>query len=117
MNKGIIYLLVAVAFVALLIFLINPPKPGYFDDGADVMYFYYDDCSVCSYIKPALQQLGEQGYRVKPFDVHADQMPEGISIQGTPTFIGSDGEKLEGMIKGETVEQFKLRLQKFLDKY
>jgi len=116
MDKKI--LIAIIVFIGIIIFLLNPQKPIYFDDNAEVMYFYSDGCHVCDYIKPALQQLGEAGYRVKPINVAVDrETPQQYSIQGTPTFIGPDGEKIVGMLKGESVEQFKLRLQEFLDKY
>ena len=117
MNKGIICLIVAVIFVGVLFFLANPMPSGYFDDGAEVMYFYHDGCGVCNYIKPALEQLGNEGYKIRGINVYSDQIPEGIEITGTPTFVAPDGEMVEGIKQGETVDQFKLRLQTFLDKY
>ena len=117
MNKGILYLIIAVVFVGIILFLMSPPKPIYFDDNAKVMYFYYEGCGVCTFIKPALQELGYEGYKIKPIDVHTDEIPSGISIEGTPTFIGPDGQRIDGLKSGETVDQFKLRLQELLDKY
>lgn len=70
---------------------------NYFDENATTMYFYSDYCSWCLKEKEVLTKLGAEGYRVKPMNVGKDQsLWEKYSIKGTPAFIASNGERLEG---------------------
>jgi protein-disulfide isomerase len=44
-----------------------------------------------------LQELGKEGYRVKPMDVAKDEnLWQKYNIQGTPTFIAANGDTLVG---------------------
>ncbi len=44
-----------------------------------------------------LQKLGAEGYRVKPMDVgKSASLWSEYSINGTPTFIAENGDRLEG---------------------
>ena len=117
MNKGIIYLIIAVVVIGALMFFSSAASINYFDNNAPVIYFYRDGCHVCDFIKPALEELGNEGYKVRPFDVAAYSVPAEYDLTGTPTFFAPDGEKIVGIEKDETVDEFKLRLQEFLDKY
>jgi thiol-disulfide isomerase/thioredoxin len=76
-------------------------SPIYYSDTATVMEFYQDTCEWCIKEQPVLEQLGAQGYRVKPMNIGANH-PENQSwwqqynISGTPTFIAKNGDRLEG---------------------
>lgn len=76
-------------------------EPNYYDNNATVMEFYQDTCEWCIKEQPVLQQLGEEGYRFKPMNIGSNH-PENqgwwqqYGVQGTPTFIAKNGDKLEG---------------------
>jgi len=71
--------------------------PAYFDDNAKVMFFYSDGCSWCTKEKDVLEVLAKDGYKVKPMDVGKNQNYwTDYKINGTPTFIAANGERLEG---------------------
>lgn len=80
---------------------------NYFDDTANVMYFYQDSCSYCIKEKEVLKKLGDEGYRVKSMNIgsnHPENQsawktnnPDGeYKITGTPYFIAKNGDRLEG---------------------
>jgi len=97
-------------------------QENYFDVSAKVMYFYQPTCHYCLLESPILQKLAVDGYRVKPMDAAANpdfwaklangqDNPKSIyKIQGTPAFIGPDGNRLDGYQK-------EADLKAFLDKY
>lgn len=79
----------------------------YFDDASPVMYFYSESCHWCQEQKPILQELADEGYRVKPMNVGAH--PEYWSqynIAGTPTFLAGSGDRLPGYTQKEELKQF-----------
>lgn len=77
----------------------------YFSEDATVMYFYSDRCSWCIKQKDILAKLAPEGYRVKPMDVGLDQtLWETYKINGTPTFVAANGDRLEGY---QTEDQLK----------
>ncbi len=85
--------------------------PIYFDQNASVMYFYRDGCSWCAKESVVLTALAMEGYRVKP--MHLDTNPEYVTqyeIAVTPTFIGPDGQRMDGYHEGSV-------LRPFLDRY
>jgi len=70
---------------------------SFFATDAKVMLFYSDQCSWCNKQKEVLARLAVEGYRVKPMDVGADQsLWEAYKINGTPTFVAENGDRLEG---------------------
>lgn len=73
---------------------------NYFDENAKVMLFYSDQCSWCVKEKDVLAKLNvenTEGYRVKPMNVGNDQsLWETYKVNGTPTFIAENGDRLEG---------------------
>lgn len=72
-------------------------ESAYFSETASVMYFYSDGCHWCIEQKKDLEKLAPEGYRVKPMDVGQDQtLWETYKINGTPTFIAENGDRLEG---------------------
>ena len=84
---------------------------SYFDENAKVMYFYSDSCSWCIKEKAVLEELAKEGYRVKPMDVGKNQgYWAQYDIQGTPTFVAPDGQKMVGYKEKD-------ELKTFLDKY
>jgi len=84
---------------------------SYYDDNASVMYFYSDYCSHCVAQKSDLEKLATDGYRVKPMNVgeHEDYWQK-YSIEGTPTFVAANGDKLVG-------HQDITKLKSFLDSH
>lgn len=83
----------------------------YFSEKAKVMFFYSEFCGWCQKEKGVLEELGKEGYKVKPMDVGADSgLAEKYQIEGTPTFIAANGEKLVGFHE-------KAELKKWLDEH
>ncbi len=79
------------------------------DDKSPVMYFYQDDCPHCIAMKPALEDLGNKGYRVKLMDAQTN--PDywaTYNITGTPTWVAANGDRLES-------EQSETTLQAWFD--
>ena len=75
----------------------NNDNPKYFAEDAKVKYFYSDSCSWCIKQKVILQKLGDEGYKVKPMNVGEDaNLWKQYNIEGTPTFIADNGERLTG---------------------
>ena len=70
----------------------------YFSEDAKVMFFYSNFCGPCQREKTdVLPILGEQGYRVKPMNVgEKPELGAGYNIEGTPTFIAANGDRLTG---------------------
>jgi hypothetical protein len=85
--------------------------PIYFSDSAQVMYFYQDTCTWCIKEKDVLNQLGAQGYRVKPMNIGSNH-PENQSfwkdynISGTPTFVANNKDHLDGYQNIDTLKAF-----------
>jgi hypothetical protein len=82
----------------------------FFDQNAKVMFFYSDLCHWCQKEETdVLPDLGKAGYRLKPMDVGANpDLWQQYKIEGTPTFIAANGDKLVGFQDKDT-------LQKWLD--
>ena len=84
---------------------------SYFAEDAKVMYFYSDLCHWCQKEKEVLEELGKDGYKVKPMNVGEDaQLWKKYNISGTPTFIAQNNERLVGY-------QDKEPLKKWLDEH
>jgi len=87
---------------------------SYYSQDATVMEFYQDSCSWCVKQKTVMESLGKQGYRFKPMNIGPNH-PENkelwkkYNIQGTPTFIAQNGERLEGY---QTEEDLKAWMDK-----
>jgi protein-disulfide isomerase len=83
----------------------------YYSEDAKVMEFYSDYCSWCIKQNEILARLGAEGYKVKPMDVGKNpSFWTDYKINGTPTFVASNGDKLEGY---QDYDQLKA----FLDKH
>lgn len=78
----------------------------YFDDNANVMYFYSPNCSHCIQEKPILTALAGEGFRVKPMNTQENpSAADQYKIKGTPEFISlKDGAKLEGFQEKEPLK-------------
>jgi len=112
MKKFILYILIGillVGFVGGIGYLkVSEKKPQenpvktqtevYFDDNANVMYFYSPNCSHCIQEKPILTELAKEGFRVKPMNIQDNaSLADQYKIKGTPEFISQkDGARLEG---------------------
>ena len=71
--------------------------PAYFNENSAIMYFYSDECSWCIKEKENLNQLYAEGYNFKPMNVGKDPaLGEEYKIEGFPTFIAKNGDKLIG---------------------
>lgn len=78
---------------------------------AKVMYFYSDACNYCVLQKPILDELAQEGYRVKPMDVEANRsLWQQYNVRGTPTFVAENGDRVVGL-------QEKDDLRRFLDEH
>ena len=118
--KNLLFLGIALIVLVIVIGVVFQPKHSsssvtdvpYFDENAKVMYFWQESCHYCQQQKPILQQLAnENGLKVKSMDVgNNPDLWKQYSIEGTPTFIAPDGQKLVGL-------QEKEKLKTFLEKY
>lgn len=69
----------------------------YFSEDAKVLYFYSDYCHWCQKEKTVLEELGKEGYKVRPMNVgEQPELAKDYNISGTPTFIAQNGDRLEG---------------------
>lgn len=120
MKKYLPYILIGaliVGFIGVVGYLKTTQKDpqvsrqqteSYFDESANVMYFYSPDCSHCNDEKPVLTELAQEGFRVKPMNIKdnpgsADQ----YKIKGTPEFVSlKDGARLEGFQQKEPLRQW-----------
>ena len=70
---------------------------NYFSEDATVQYFYSDACHWCQEESKVLTKLSEEGYKVKSMNVGVNtNYWKDYNIQGTPTFIAQNGDRLEG---------------------
>lgn len=79
----------------------------YFDANAKVMEFYQPSCGWCIKESSILVDLAKQGYRVKPMNAAADQtLWQKYNVSGTPSFVASNGDKLEGYQTEDALKAF-----------
>ena len=84
---------------------------AYFDDASPVMYFWSPLCTWCQKEEIILNIMAKDGYRLKNMNVYEDNsLYEKYSIDGTPTFMVENGEKLIGY-------QDEVTLRDWLDKH
>lgn len=70
---------------------------AYFDDASPVMYFWSPLCGWCQKEELILSAIEKDGFRVKSMNVYEDKtLYDKYSIEGTPTFIAKNGERLVG---------------------
>jgi thiol-disulfide isomerase/thioredoxin len=123
----------SIIFIAILVFAIfgyskvsnkntsvtSSPSPTilsedqiYFSNDAKVMYFYSDYCHWCQKEEAdVLPNLGKEGYKLKPMNVGNDpNLSTQYKIEGTPTFIAVNGDRLTGY-------QDELTLKAWLDQH
>lgn len=75
----------------------NIAEAEFFSDEASVMYFYSDFCHWCQEEKKVLEELGKEGYKVKPMNVgEKPELGKEFNITGTPTFIAPGSDPLIG---------------------
>lgn len=101
---GGILAVVVVAAVAMALF---KGPPAYASDASSVMYFYRDDCSFCIKQKPILEELAQEGFRVKLMDVGRNPTYwQTYGITGTPAFVNSKQmeDRLEGLQPKDTLK-------------
>jgi thiol-disulfide isomerase/thioredoxin len=78
-----------------------------FAEEANVLYFYSDACHFCQLQKPILNELAQEGYRVRPMDVVGNpRFWTQYNIEGTPTFIAENGDRLVGLQEKDDLRQF-----------
>lgn len=120
MKKFIPYILIGIlilGFIGAIGYLKNSgggsqdtsvQTEAYFDENANVMYFYSSSCSACIKQKPILEELAGEGYRVKPMNIQDDaESASQYNIKGTPEFISqNDGERLEGFQEKEPLRKW-----------
>ncbi len=80
---------------------------SYFAEDAKVMYFYSDYCHWCEQEKEVLAELGNEDYKVKPMNVGENpDLWKQYNIEGTPTFIAANGERLVGFQKKDALKSW-----------
>lgn len=85
--------------------------PIYFDATAKVKYYYSPYCSWCKEEAKVLEVLAKEGYRVNPQNVYDNpQLGVDAKVDGTPTFIAENGDRLDGY-------QVEEKLRDFLEKH
>jgi len=79
---------------------------NFFSEDAKVMYFYSDLCHWCQKEEAdVLPDLGAQGYKLKPMNVGNDpNLSVQYKIEGTPTFIAENGDRLTGYQEEPTLK-------------
>lgn len=85
----------------------NRYEEPYFDDASPVMYFYSDGCGACRLQKQVLEEIADEGYRVKPMNVgkHPEYWGQ-YNVRGTPTFLAENEDRLVGYTQKEGLKQF-----------
>lgn len=78
----------------------------FFNANAKVMFFYSDLCHWCQKEETeVLPDLAKAGYRLKPMDVGASpDLWKQYNIEGTPTFIAANGDRLTGFQEKDTLK-------------
>lgn len=77
--------------------VVSASTKAYFDDASPVMYFWSPLCSWCQKEELILSAIEKDGFRVKSMNVYEDKtLYDKFSIEGTPTFIAKNGERLVG---------------------
>ena len=75
------------------------------------LFFYSDGCPHCLKMKPIVEELQAKGYQIEWIDASQNQdLDNKFQIEGVPTFVRPDGERLVG-------EQTKEKLAEFLKQY
>ncbi len=94
---------VLVLLVGGYLFFTNQSKTGQaianiLPPTGSVYYFYSEACHYCQQEKPIVERLINESYNIIWMDVgiHPDYW-QTYGIQGTPTFIASNGEKKVGL--------------------
>ena len=83
------------------------PESKYFSEDAQIMYFYSDSCSWCQKQKVVLGELSSDGYKFKPMDVGKNtSLWQEYKIDGTPTFIAPNGDRLPGYTEGNELKKW-----------
>lgn len=83
------------------------PESAYFSEDAKIMFFYSDGCSWCQKEKVVLGELSAEGYKVKPMNVGKDtSLWEEYKIDGTPTFIAPNGDRLPGYTEKDELKKW-----------
>jgi thioredoxin-like negative regulator of GroEL len=70
-----------------------------------VMYFYSEACHYCQQEKPIVERLENESYNITWMDVgiHPDYW-QTYGIQGTPTFLASNGERHAGFLEYDALK-------------
>ena len=105
-SKNLVLVAVFVLLAVLAYFSLSGKAPSntHFDDSSPVMYFYTDYCQWCLKEKPLLEELSKEGFRVKPMNVGINtELSSQYSIEGTPTFIASNGDRKVGFMEKEAL--------------
>ena len=99
-TKTLVLILAAagVFFVAIFLLSSSPKAKTYADDASSVMYFFSPQCKYCKLQEPILEELAQEGFRVKLMDVlaHPEYWAQ-YNVTGTPTFIAANGDKQVGL--------------------
>ena len=107
MNKLFLGIGAVIVLVVLFAFASAGAKIAYADDASPVMYFYQDSCSHCIAMKPILNELAAEGYRVKMMDVARNtNLWQTYKIEGTPTWVAANGERIVGEQSKEALRQW-----------
>ncbi|VVB70567.1 Thioredoxin [uncultured archaeon] len=113
-KAGYIVLGIIVVFLVGMWYLSSGTSSNsvpYFSDASPVLYFYSDTCPHCIAMKPILQQLGSEGFRIKPMELqtHGSDFTK-YNVPGTPTWVTvNNTERIEGETDIATLRAFLLR--------
>lgn len=89
--------ILAVVLIGALAYALWPHPLVYADEKSPVMYFYQDDCIHCQRMKPILDSLGSEGYRVKMMNAQTHpQYWSQYKVEGTPTWLAQNGDRISG---------------------
>ncbi len=102
---GVVALVVLVSIVLAM----GGSGPSFADETSPVWYFYSDTCQFCIKQKPILEELAQEGYRVKLMDVGRNpSLWKQFQVSGTPTFIADNGkgERITGLTQKDALRAY-----------
>ncbi len=113
-KTGYIVIGVVLVFLLGMWYLSSSATTGaenYFSDASPVLYFYSETCPHCIAMKPILQKLGTEGFRIKPMIIqtHVSEA-NALNVPGTPTWVTANGsDRIEGQTDEQTLRDFLLK--------
>jgi thiol-disulfide isomerase/thioredoxin len=100
---------VSALFIGGYVIISNPPQPStpkaLLPPEGTVMFFFSEYCHFCQEQKPIVERLVNESYNLTWMDVgiHSEYL-NNYSIQSTPTFLASNGDRKVGLMSYEDLK-------------